>query len=67
MPLIGGTWNYIVCAVFSSGFLQVLVSFCQIFNNGGIGKNGSTVAVRDIQIYFKKTYKTLYYRLTKKI
>ncbi|XP_053688000.1 cholinephosphotransferase 1 isoform X2 [Sabethes cyaneus] len=44
IPLIGGTWNYAVCAIFSLGYLQVFITFCRAFQEGGIGKNGSTVA-----------------------
>uniref|UniRef100_A0AAG5DHC2 diacylglycerol cholinephosphotransferase n=1 Tax=Anopheles atroparvus TaxID=41427 RepID=A0AAG5DHC2_ANOAO len=44
MPLAGGTWNYVVCGVFTFGFLQMLVTFYQTFRAGGVGKNGSTVA-----------------------
>ncbi|XP_055537151.1 cholinephosphotransferase 1 isoform X2 [Wyeomyia smithii] len=44
IPLIGGTWNYSVCAIFSLGYLQVLITFCRTFREGGVGKNGSTVA-----------------------
>ncbi|XP_038114066.1 cholinephosphotransferase 1 isoform X1 [Culex quinquefasciatus] len=44
MPLIGLTWNYTVNAFFSLGYLQVFVTFCRTFREGGVGKNGSTVA-----------------------
>lgn len=45
VPLIGGSWNYGVCGVFTFGFAQMLITFCQTFRAGGVGKNGSTVAV----------------------
>ncbi|XP_058464935.1 cholinephosphotransferase 1 isoform X2 [Malaya genurostris] len=44
IPLIGGSWNYTVCTIFTLGYLQVFVTFCRTFRDGGIGKNGSTVA-----------------------
>ncbi|XP_055628827.1 cholinephosphotransferase 1 isoform X2 [Toxorhynchites rutilus septentrionalis] len=44
MPVIGSTWNYTVCAIFSLGYLQVFITFCRAFREGGVGKNGSTVA-----------------------
>ncbi|XP_041783044.1 cholinephosphotransferase 1 isoform X2 [Anopheles merus] len=44
MPLLGGSWNYTVCAIFTFGFVQVFTTFCQSFRAGGVGKNGSTVA-----------------------
>nr|XP_040239858.2 cholinephosphotransferase 1 isoform X2 [Anopheles coluzzii] len=44
MPLLGGSWNYAVCAIFTFGFVQVFTTFCQSFRAGGVGKNGSTVA-----------------------
>ncbi|XP_062562005.1 cholinephosphotransferase 1 isoform X6 [Armigeres subalbatus] len=45
IPVIGGTWNvYAVCAFFSLGYLQVFITFCRTFHEGGVGKNGSTVA-----------------------
>ncbi|XP_035790908.1 cholinephosphotransferase 1-like isoform X2 [Anopheles albimanus] len=44
VPLIGGSWNYGVCGVFTFGFVQMLITFCQTFRAGGVGKNGSTVA-----------------------
>lgn len=44
MPVIGLTWNYAVNAFFSSGYLQVFITFCRTFHEGGVGKNGSTVA-----------------------
>ncbi|XP_055628829.1 cholinephosphotransferase 1 isoform X4 [Toxorhynchites rutilus septentrionalis] len=45
MPVIGSTWNYTVCAIFSLGYLQVFITFCRAFREGGVGKNGSTVAL----------------------
>nr|XP_029723913.1 cholinephosphotransferase 1 isoform X5 [Aedes albopictus] len=45
IPVIGGTWNlYTVCTIFSLGYLQVFITFCRTFHEGGVGKNGSTVA-----------------------
>ncbi|XP_058464944.1 cholinephosphotransferase 1 isoform X8 [Malaya genurostris] len=60
IPLIGGSWNYTVCTIFTLGYLQVFVTFCRTFRDGGIGKNGSTVAlpimggvdIRIVPLYF---------------
>ncbi|XP_050089801.1 cholinephosphotransferase 1 isoform X2 [Anopheles aquasalis] len=60
VPLIGGTWNYGVCGVFTFGFVQMLITFCQTFRAGGVGKNGSTVAlplmggldIKTVPLYF---------------
>ncbi|XP_040162227.1 cholinephosphotransferase 1 isoform X5 [Anopheles arabiensis] len=60
MPLLGGSWNYAVCAIFTFGFVQVFTTFCQSFRAGGVGKNGSTVAlplmggidIKTVPLYF---------------
>uniref|UniRef100_A0A182V8H1 diacylglycerol cholinephosphotransferase n=1 Tax=Anopheles merus TaxID=30066 RepID=A0A182V8H1_ANOME len=60
MPLLGGSWNYTVCAIFTFGFVQVFTTFCQSFRAGGVGKNGSTVAlplmggidIKTVPLYF---------------
>jgi len=31
--------------VFYAGFVHVFLEFCKVFESGGIGKNGSTIAV----------------------
>lgn len=44
IPLLDST-NLLLCACFLFGFGRSFISFCDIFKTGGIGKNGSTVAV----------------------
>lgn len=46
IPVLQIPMTYCVCLVFFTGYLQVFISFCQSFREGGVGKNGSTVAVR---------------------
>lgn len=46
------TWNTILCLSFLFGFSKSLLSFCHIFVTGGIGKNGSTVAVSRLFLQF---------------
>lgn len=41
-----GNCNLIPCAIFFFGYFQVFIAFMKIFVDGGVGKNGSTVAVR---------------------
>ncbi|XP_055600701.1 cholinephosphotransferase 1 isoform X5 [Uranotaenia lowii] len=45
IPVLGWTWNHSVNVFFGLGFLQVFVTFCRTFREGGVGKNGSTVAL----------------------
>lgn len=59
MPFFDYPFNFIVCLVFFSGYVQMIIEFLKMFITGGIGKNGSTVAVRISLILFylkKKTY-----------
>ncbi|XP_052563270.1 cholinephosphotransferase 1 isoform X1 [Culex pipiens pallens] len=56
MPLIGLTWNYTVNAFFSLGYLQVFVTFCRTFREGGVGKNGSTVAIGGVDVKILPLY-----------
>ncbi|XP_077289830.1 choline/ethanolaminephosphotransferase 1 bbc isoform X3 [Arctopsyche grandis] len=44
IPVLQIPMTYSVCLVFFTGYLQVFIGFCQSFREGGIGKNGSTVA-----------------------
>ncbi|XP_065083472.1 cholinephosphotransferase 1 isoform X4 [Ochlerotatus camptorhynchus] len=45
IPIIARTWNvFAVCGIFTLGYLQVFITFCKMFHDGGVGKNGSTVA-----------------------
>ncbi|XP_065083500.1 cholinephosphotransferase 1 isoform X7 [Ochlerotatus camptorhynchus] len=46
IPIIARTWNvFAVCGIFTLGYLQVFITFCKMFHDGGVGKNGSTVAL----------------------
>ncbi|XP_043508051.1 cholinephosphotransferase 1 isoform X7 [Frieseomelitta varia] len=45
MPLLGvGTFSNYVAVLFYAGYIHVFLEFCKIFESGGIGKNGSTIA-----------------------
>lgn len=46
MPFFDYPFNFIVCLIFFSGYVQMIIEFLKMFITGGIGKNGSTVAVR---------------------
>ncbi|CAL1673748.1 unnamed protein product [Lasius platythorax] len=39
-----GTLNNYVAVLFYAGYVQVFLEFCKVFESGGIGKNGSTIA-----------------------
>ncbi|XP_011164695.1 cholinephosphotransferase 1 isoform X6 [Solenopsis invicta] len=43
IPVLGTFSNYIAM-VFYAGYLHVFLEFCKVFESGGIGKNGSTIA-----------------------
>ncbi|XP_037914033.1 cholinephosphotransferase 1 isoform X6 [Hermetia illucens] len=45
IPMIGLTWNHVPVLSFSFGYFQVFLSFLNSFVIGGVGKNGSTVAL----------------------
>lgn len=40
-----GTVSCYVAAIFYAGYAHVFLQFCKVFESGGIGKNGSTIAV----------------------
>jgi len=40
-----GTLNNYVAVLFYAGYVYVFLEFCKVFESGGIGKNGSTIAV----------------------
>lgn len=40
-----GTLSCYVAAIFYAGYAHVFLQFCKVFESGGIGKNGSTIAV----------------------
>ncbi|XP_020296549.1 cholinephosphotransferase 1 isoform X4 [Pseudomyrmex gracilis] len=45
IPVLGlGTLNNYVAVIFYAGFIHVFLEFCRVFESGGIGKNGSTIA-----------------------
>ncbi|XP_072759026.1 cholinephosphotransferase 1 isoform X3 [Anoplolepis gracilipes] len=45
IPVLGvGTLNNYVAVLFYAGYVQVFLEFCKVFESGGIGKNGSTIA-----------------------
>ncbi|XP_018407550.1 PREDICTED: cholinephosphotransferase 1 [Cyphomyrmex costatus] len=45
IPMLGvGTFNNYVALVFYAGYVHVFLEFCKVFESGGIGKNGSTIA-----------------------
>ncbi|XP_029171419.1 cholinephosphotransferase 1 isoform X3 [Nylanderia fulva] len=45
IPVLGvGTLNNFVAVLFYAGYVQVFLEFCKVFESGGIGKNGSTIA-----------------------
>ncbi|XP_067627822.1 cholinephosphotransferase 1 isoform X5 [Eurosta solidaginis] len=44
IPLIGGRWNNIILVGITLGYLVNLINFSKMFIEGGIGKNGSSVA-----------------------
>lgn len=52
--MIGLTWNHVPVLSFSFGYFQVFLSFLNSFVIGGVGKNGSTVAVRILYVFYKK-------------
>ncbi|XP_058810790.1 choline/ethanolaminephosphotransferase 1 isoform X4 [Phymastichus coffea] len=39
-----GTFSHLVAIAFYAGYVNVFVQFCKVFESGGIGKNGSTIA-----------------------
>ncbi|XP_051168882.1 cholinephosphotransferase 1 isoform X5 [Leptopilina boulardi] len=45
IPGLNVTLNQGVMVLFTAGFLQLFVQFCKVFESGGIGKNGSTIAL----------------------
>ncbi|XP_076240632.1 choline/ethanolaminephosphotransferase 1 bbc isoform X3 [Calliopsis andreniformis] len=45
MPVLGvGTISNYVAVLFYAGYIHVFLEFCKVFESGGIGKNGSTIA-----------------------
>lgn len=40
-----GTISNYVAVFFYAGYIHVFLEFCKVFESGGIGKNGSTIAV----------------------
>ncbi|XP_035738173.1 cholinephosphotransferase 1-like isoform X3 [Vespa mandarinia] len=45
IPMLGlGTLSCYVAAIFYAGYAHVFLQFCKVFESGGIGKNGSTIA-----------------------
>ncbi|XP_077266589.1 choline/ethanolaminephosphotransferase 1 bbc isoform X2 [Temnothorax americanus] len=46
IPVLGvGTLNNYIAMVFYAGYVHVFLEFCKVFESGGIGKNGSTIAL----------------------
>ncbi|XP_029670235.1 cholinephosphotransferase 1 isoform X2 [Formica exsecta] len=46
IPVLGvGTLNNYIAVIFYAGYVQVFLEFCKVFESGGIGKNGSTIAL----------------------
>lgn len=56
IPLCGYEFSLLPCAIFFFGYMQVFASFLHIFIEGGVGKNGSTVAVRFLSFFFLPMY-----------
>ncbi|XP_076382661.1 choline/ethanolaminephosphotransferase 1 bbc isoform X4 [Megalopta genalis] len=45
IPGLGvGTVSNYVAVIFYAGYIHVFLEFCKVFESGGIGKNGSTIA-----------------------
>lgn len=45
IPVLGlGTISNYVAVLFYAGYIHVFLEFCKVFESGGIGKNGSTIA-----------------------
>ncbi|XP_012534146.1 cholinephosphotransferase 1 isoform X6 [Monomorium pharaonis] len=45
IPVLGvGTLSNYIAMVFYAGYIHVFLEFCKVFESGGIGKNGSTIA-----------------------
>ncbi|XP_012286896.1 cholinephosphotransferase 1 isoform X2 [Orussus abietinus] len=45
IPILGvGTLNNFIAGIFYAGYIHVFLQFCKVFESGGIGKNGSTIA-----------------------
>ncbi|XP_011871639.1 PREDICTED: cholinephosphotransferase 1 isoform X3 [Vollenhovia emeryi] len=45
MPVFGvGTMNNYIAMAFYAGYVHMFLQFCKVFESGGIGKNGSTIA-----------------------
>ncbi|XP_046748669.1 cholinephosphotransferase 1 isoform X2 [Diprion similis] len=45
IPVPGvGTVSNFVAVIFYAGYIHVFVEFCRVFESGGVGKNGSTIA-----------------------
>ncbi|XP_071867243.1 choline/ethanolaminephosphotransferase 1 bbc isoform X5 [Bombus fervidus] len=45
IPVLGvGTISNYVAVFFYAGYIHVFLEFCKVFESGGIGKNGSTIA-----------------------
>ncbi|XP_018316428.1 cholinephosphotransferase 1 isoform X2 [Mycetomoellerius zeteki] len=45
IPMLGvGTFNNYVALASYAGYVHVFLEFCKVFESGGIGKNGSTIA-----------------------
>ncbi|XP_032457634.1 choline/ethanolaminephosphotransferase 1 isoform X12 [Nasonia vitripennis] len=39
-----GTYSNLVAVTFYAGYVNVFIQFCKVFESGGVGKNGSTIA-----------------------
>ncbi|XP_011498347.1 PREDICTED: choline/ethanolaminephosphotransferase 1 isoform X4 [Ceratosolen solmsi marchali] len=39
-----GTLGNLVAVIFYAGYVNVFIQFCKVFESGGVGKNGSTIA-----------------------
>ncbi|XP_017889714.1 cholinephosphotransferase 1 isoform X4 [Ceratina calcarata] len=45
IPVLGlGTVSNYIAVLFYAGYVHVFLEFCKVFESGGIGKNGSTIA-----------------------
>ncbi|XP_066904767.1 cholinephosphotransferase 1 isoform X5 [Halyomorpha halys] len=54
IPYIGVPWSQGVATIFLIAFFQIFLEFCHIFWTGGIGKNGSTVALPWLEAELKQ-------------
>lgn len=49
-----GTFSNLVAVTFYAGYVNVFIQFCKVFESGGVGKNGSTIAVSFSTVFFYK-------------